>query len=87
MLKLMYASISYYREGYFPCSVLDTGKQAKRAQMKERDVFSELLEGMTEWREFNAEMKRCDRTVAVLNLSCLRDGQKGRAPAAPAGPR
>ena len=22
--------------------------------MKERDVFSELLEGMTEWREFNA---------------------------------
>ncbi|WP_218672936.1 hypothetical protein, partial [Klebsiella pneumoniae] len=28
-------------------------------------------------------MKRCDRTVAVLNLSsCLRDGQKGRAPAA-----
>ena len=22
--------------------------------MKERDVFSELLEGMTAWREFNA---------------------------------
>ena len=33
------------------------------------------------------EMKRCDRTVAVLNLSsCLRDGQKGRAPAAPEKP-
>ncbi|WP_319941530.1 NadS family protein, partial [Klebsiella pneumoniae] len=28
--------------------------KAIRAQMKERDVFSELLEGMTEWREFNA---------------------------------
>ncbi|AKL32683.1 hypothetical protein AB185_01680 (plasmid) [Klebsiella oxytoca] len=33
------------------------------------------------------EMKRCDRAVAVLNLSsCLLDGQKGRAPAAPGKP-
>ncbi|MEX0550326.1 hypothetical protein [Raoultella terrigena] len=32
-------------------------------------------------------MKRCDRTEAVLNLSPFqRDGQKGRAPAAPGRP-
>jgi hypothetical protein len=56
----------------------DTGtEQAKRAQMKERDVFRELQEGMTAWGEFMPGMKRCDRTEAVLNLSPFqRDGQK-----------
>jgi hypothetical protein len=55
--------------------------------MKERDVFSELLEGMTEWREFNAGNETLRSHSSCLKPFILPARRaKGRAPAAPEKP-
>jgi putative transcriptional regulator len=57
--------------------------------MKERDVFSELLEGMTAWREFNAGNETLRSHSSCLKPVILPARRaKGRAPAAlKTGPR
>lgn len=56
--------------------------------MKERDVFSELLEGMTAWREFNAgnETLRSHSSCLKPLILPAAPGKPGRADAPPAFP-
>lgn len=56
--------------------------------MKERDVFSELLEGMTAWREFNAgnETLRSHSSCLKSFILPAAPGKPGRADAPPAFP-
>jgi hypothetical protein len=55
--------------------------------MIERDVFSELLEGMTAWREFSAGNETLRSHSSRLKPVVLPTRRtKGRAPAAPEKP-